>query len=240
MVLQRMDKKEYSQHWAIESAHIESQGIYKILSEIAPSENTLEIGCGNGLATRHLALNRKVISFDNNKHLIKQINKNLKTLNAKPTIIQANLFDLNNEHVELVKQFSPKVIVGWFIGSDADDIDKYSDSNLPIMEKPKKYRENIEDLIVSNKLCLQTVEWIHLVNRSGVLQDVDEEVVEAAMDDYNTHVFSQNGFEVIEVKIIDWDRNGSDFLYAKANNPNLGQGRVVPKVISILARRCDS
>ena len=108
------------------------------------------------------------------------------------------------------------------------------------MEKPKKYRENIEDLIVSNKLCLQTVEWIHLVNRSGVLQDVDEEVVEAAMDDYNTHVFSQNGFEVIEVKIIDWDRNGSDFLYAKANNPNLGQGRVVPKVISILARRCDS
>jgi SAM-dependent methyltransferase len=236
--MKRMDKKIYSEHWAKESESLDKQGIYKRLSEITPEVNTIEIGCGTGLTSRYLASKRKVISIDNNEHLIKKTALNLKNINDPPQIIHADIFDLNADVSKLIEGFSPEVAVGWFIGSHADDIDRQTSSSLQISERPKVYREKIEDLILTKIAGFPTAEWVHLAHRVGLASGANvKDIIKAEMDDYNTHVFHPNGFEVAEVEILNWDRNGSEFIYAAASNPNLAHAQVIPSCISILAKR---
>lgn len=236
--MQRMDKKIYSEHWEKETESLDNQGIYKALSKIAPKENTIEIGCGTGVTSRHLASDRKVLSIDNNEHLIEKASQTLKGMDSPPAIIHADVFELTEENLSSIKDLSPKVVTGWFIGSHADDIDKRTDSSLEIYEKPKLYREGIEDIIVGKLGAIDTVEWIHLANRGGVSADATEQqIIQSTVDDYNTHVFFPNGYEVEEVKLLNWNRNGSDFMYVNSPNPNYMGGQTIPVFVSILAKR---
>lgn len=128
--------------------------------------------------------------------------------------------------------------MGWFLGSNADDQEKYVDSDVPPESRAKKYRENVEDALLAKDICLSSVEWVHLAYRSGVIVGVSEaEVSQAVKDDYDTHVFLPNGFEVVDVQTVDWDRSGSNFQYGIAPNPNLMQGDSVLKMVSVLAKR---
>lgn len=165
---------------------------------------------------------------------------NLSSHGCSPSIIHADLFDLSDKDVDQIKNFSPKGIACWFVGLHPDDVDKHTQSTLAINERPNKYRENIEDLLLTENICLQTVEWIHLANRVGVIESASEdEIIEATKVDYNTYLFSEKGFEVDSVKIINWEREGSRFLYANAHNPNLMPGKIIPSIISILAKRVE-
>lgn len=239
--MQRMDKKIYSEHWGKETEILNNQGIYEALSKITPKENTIEIGCGEGVTSRYLASDRKVIAIDNNKYFIEKASKALRDMDSPPTIIHADVFELTKENSSSIKEFSPKVVTGWFIGSHADDIDKRTDSSLTIHEKPKLYRENIENIIVGKIGAIDTVEWIHLANRGGASAGASEEqITQPTIDDYNTHLFLPNGYEVQEVKLLGWNRDGSDFMYVNSSNPNYMGGSAVPVVVSILARRKKS
>lgn len=241
MQLARMDKKTYSEFWGEESKQLDDQGIYAALSKETPDENVLEIGCGSGLSTSYLASTRSVLSIDNNEHLVSLANTSLVKKGVATKIIYADLFTLSEKEVNEIQAFAPKGIVCWFIGSHPDDVDKRTSTPLAISERPKKYRENIEDLLLTGKLCLPTIEWIHLANRVGVIESVSEhDIIEATKDDYNTHLFSSNGFEITNVKVIDWKREGSNFMYVTAHNPNLMPGSPVHRVISILAKRIHS
>lgn len=236
--MQPMDKKLYSEHWENETKNLNSQGIYEALSKIAPNENTIEIGCGTGVTTRHLASDRKVMSIDNNEHLIEKASQTIKDMDSPPTIIHADVFELTEENINSFRDFSPKVVIGWFIGSHKDDHDKRTDSSLSIYEKPKLYRENIEDIIVGKIGAIDTVEWIHLANRCAVSKDATEQqIIQSTVDDYNTHVFLPNNYEIEEVKLINWSRDGSEFMYFNSPNPNYMGGESMPTSISILARR---
>ena len=241
MQLVRMNKKTYSEFWGKESKQLADQGIYAALSKEIPDENVLEIGCGSGLSTSYLASTRSVLAIDNNEHLVSLANASLVAKGVAARIIHADLFALSEKEKNEIQAFTPKGIVSWFIGSHPDDVDRRTSLSLAITERPKKYRENIEDLLLTEMLCQPTVEWIHLANRVGVIESVSEhDIIEATKDDYNTHLFSSNGFEITSVKVIDWERNGSNFMYVNAHNPNLMPGSAVPRVVSILAKRIRS
>jgi len=236
--MKRMDKKIYSEHWEKETNQLENQGCYKRLSEITPQGNTLEVGCGIGLTSRYLASTRSVISIENNEYLIEKSAGILKDLDSPPKILHADIFDLGIDVESQIKDFAPKVLVGWFIGSHPDDIDLRTPTSLPINEKPKKYRENIEDLITTKLASNKSVEYIHLANRAGASSEASkEDIIKSTTDDYNTHVFHPSGFEVVDVEVLNWDRDGSDFMYVNAPNPNFRGGDVVPVYTSILAKR---
>jgi predicted O-methyltransferase YrrM len=70
IVLQRMTRKDYSEFWERESSQFQRDEIYGRLSQIAPTEATLEVGCGAGWSTLSLATGRPVLAIDNNSHLI--------------------------------------------------------------------------------------------------------------------------------------------------------------------------
>ena len=238
MALQRMNQKTYSEHWEKESTLFENKGIYKRLSEIAPNQDILEVGCGIGLTTQHLASTRRVLSIDNNIYLVKKAKQQLASDNLDADIIHTDIFELSDEFINAIKEFSPKGIACWFIGSHPDDIDNRTSRSMPLLERPKLYRERIEDLLLSKDICPPSVEWIHLANRVGVMATATEsEIIEATDDDYSTNLFSSGEFKVVDVQIIDWDTSGSEFMYVQTHSRNLVPGQPIFKVMSILARR---
>lgn len=237
----RMDPKTYAEHWGKESSVFESNGVYKRLSEITPQENVLEIGAGIGLGTLVLAASRKVLALDNNVHLVDLVRTRLAAAGANAEILFSDVFEPPTESVDAIKAFAPKVIGGWFLGSNADDQDKYVTSETPQEERAKKYRENVEDAMLKASICPPSVEWVHFALRGGVIAGVTEAFAnQETKADYDKYVFLPNGFEVVDVQMLDWDAAGSSFSYGAAPNPNLLLGQSIPKVVSVLARRKSS
>jgi hypothetical protein len=138
----------------------------------------------------------------------------------------------------VIIDFKPQVVVGWFIGGCGIDIFKHTKGEPNEITKSKLYREKIEDIIVSSDVCMVSIEYIHLVNRGGLDARFSEaEIFEETKKDYGTYVFGNIGFEVVEVKNIHWPREGSEFEYGQAHNPNFAGGEVVLTITSILAKR---
>lgn len=240
-MLVRLDPKTYAEHWEKESTFFESKGVYKRLSEITPKEDTLEIGSGIGLATLALATSRRVLALDSNVYLVEKARSRLVAARAGADIVVADVFEPCEQSVNIIKEFSPKVIVGWFLGSNADDQEKHIASGVPLQEWPKKYRENMEDAMLTKSICPPSVDWVHLANRVGMITDVSEAFAkQETKADYDTHVFLPNGFEVVDVQILDWDIAGSSFSYGFSDNPNLLPGQPAAKLVSVLAKRKGS
>ena len=90
----------------------------------------------------------------------------------------------------------------------------------------------------SESLCPPSVEWVHLAQRNGMVASVSEAFAKQEHKaDYDEYVFLPNGFEVVDVQILDWDTAGSSFQYGSAPNPNRLPGQVVWKLTSVLAKR---
>jgi hypothetical protein len=96
----------------------------------------------------------------------------------------------------------------------------------------------MEDLVISRDLLIDSVNVVNFVNRGNRLSNMSDALVcQDTRDDYNTHVFKNVGFEVIDVKLFAWPQDGSSFIYGATKNPNLAKGVPVPTIISILAKR---
>ena len=230
--------EQYSQLWKRESEFLETHGIYGKLSKVTPSGNVLEFGCGIGKGTRHLSVGRSVLSLDSNPCLIEEANRYLDSVGTSRVIHQCNFFELTGDDKEIIKQFVPQVIVGWFIGAHGEEIFKRTQEEPNETTKSKLYREKIEDILVSPDVCLPSVEYVHLTNRGvRVIGFTDADCFKSAKDDYDTYVFKNIGFEVSEVMMFDWPRDGSDFQYGQAHNPNLAKGETIPIITSIIAKR---
>jgi hypothetical protein len=230
--------EQYSQRWKTESEFLESHGIYELLAKMTPQGNVLEFGCGIGNGTRHLSIDRSVLSLDSNQHLIDEASRHLDCIGANARIHKCDFFSLTKDDKEIIYEFKPKVIAGWFIGSHGVDIFKHTKEEPNEVTKSKLYREKIEDIIVSPDVCLASVDYIHLVNRGGLVVGFSEnDYFNAAKEDYDMYVFGRVGFEVFKVKYINWPREGSEFQYGQAPNPNLAKGGTVPAITSIIARR---
>jgi hypothetical protein len=229
---------EYSKQWIEESLHFESSGIYKKLAAHIPNGKVLEIGCGAGAGTLHLAQGREVMSIDNNAFLISAAKSYLDGRTSGYKIHQCDLFAMSDDDRVVVRDFAPSTIVAWFLGGSGIDVYRHTSERPEPNEKGKLYREKIEDIVISTDLLVSSVKVINFVYRSGRISHCsDEEVCKAARDDYDIHVFKNVGFEVVDVRLFDWPLDGSNFIYGAANNPNLAQGVSIPTITSILASR---
>lgn len=235
MTRELSNPEQYSNLWNNESEFLESYGIYSQLSKITPVGRALEFGCGSGNGAYHLSIDRDVLSLDSNTQLIEKARNRT---NGNVAIHQCDFFDLTEADKAVIVDFKPQVVVGWFIGGCGIDIFKHTQEEPNEITKSKLYREKIEDIIVSSDVCLASVEYIHLVNRGGLAARFSEaEIFEETKKDYDTYVFGKIGFEVVEVININWPREGSEFGYGQAHNPNFAGGEVIPTITSILAKR---
>jgi hypothetical protein len=229
--------EEYAQHWGEESAHLDAHDIYERLAGLIPAGRVLEIGCGTGRGTAQLVRGRAVLALDNNAHLIAEARRFVGD-HENAAFCRCDLFDFSETDLQTIADYRPSIIAAWFIGGSGSDVYAQTSGQPEPIEKGKIYREKVEDLITSSQVLLPSVETISLVNRSGRIAECsDDEVIEAAVTDYNTHVFDRCGFAVSDVQLLEWPRDGSKFRYGAANNPNLAPGTPIPTIISISATR---
>lgn len=232
---QLSNPEQYSDLWAKESDLLELHGVYSNLSEMTPVGKVLEFGCGVGHGTYHLSAGREVLSLDSNPDLIQKARNRIKTNVA---IHQCDFFALTEADRGVIVEFKPQVVVGWFIGGCGTDIMKHTEEEYDVIEKSKIYREKIEDIIVSPSICIGSVEYIHLANRSILSAGFSEaEIFSETKMDYDKYVFKRIGFEVVDVKNMAWPRAGSEFQYGFASNPIFAGGQTAPVIRSILAKR---
>lgn len=240
-MLQRMTPKDYSEFWERESSQFDSDKIYARLSEMVPAEATLEVGCGAGWSTLSLAASRPVLAIDNNPHLIERARARLQTHGTTAEIIQSDLFEPSDDLLKAIEAFQPKVVVGWFVGSHPDDNDKRTSTDLRAEQKPKAYRENVEDRLVVAPLCSSSVEWVHTVQRGALPPGVSDAQIKGEMArEYEDYMFKNTGFAVTDVQVLDWNQGATPFPYVQHANPNLPPGTPKPVIISILARRTSN
>jgi len=233
----RMNAETYANHWADEAARFDKQELYVELAKISPKERVLEIGCGNGLGTKKLSYDRRILVIDNNRFLLQKAKEN-NTNNPNITFIEADIFNLSPEHIQQILEFSPQGIVAWMMGSDPDTVESRTPANTGLSERPKLYREAVEDLLVLEPLCTPSVKWIHLANRVGINERAtDQEIRDATKNDYESYMLSKSDFKVLDIKIIDWNKDSSGFMYVFAPNPNFNGLNIRNCVISILATR---
>lgn len=233
---QRMDATTYPDHWARESRVNEEQGIYRTLANITPSQRTLEIGCGIGLGTVALAGKRTVLAMDNNPKLIALARQTVRDAGVGAELLHDDVFTGTAPTANAIASFAPDGIVCWFAGSHPGDVEHRTSPNLPMAERPKQYRENIEDRLVLPPLCGHSVKWIHLANRVGVSASASlSDIVQATTDDYNTHMLKGSQFQVTDVEVFDW--TPGKLAYVFADNPAFMGGQLQYKVISLLIRR---
>ena len=232
-----MNAETYAAHWADEAARFDKQNLYVELARISPKERVLEIGCGNGLGTKQLASDRKVLVIDNNRFLLQKAKEN-NLNNPNIAFIEADIFDLSPDHIKRILDFSPQGIVAWMMGSNPDTVESRTPTNTALTERPKLYREAVEDLLVLEPLCTPSVKWIHLANRVGIdARATDQEIYDDTKKDYESYMLSKSGFAVSDIKIIDWNTDSGGFMYVSAANPNFNGSSVRSCVISILANR---
>jgi SAM-dependent methyltransferase len=232
--------EQYSKLWTSESDFLDSHNIYEKLAKLTPLGNVLELGCGIGAGTQHLSSGRNLLSLDSNSNLIKAARERLVNAGINHNIHECDFFHLGDEDKRIINKFNPKVIAAWFIGSHGMDIYKHTKEEPNEHMKSKLYREKIEDVIISSDMRTDTVDFIHLVNRGGIVAGFTEvDFFNETKKDYDTYVFKEVGFEVVSVNLMDWPREGSDFGYIQAPNPILAQGEATPSIISIIAKRIN-
>lgn len=238
-----MNDKQYALAWEKESKQYnEKNKIYDKLSKLIPCGKVLEIGCGIGAGTYFLSLEHEVLSLDNNKFLINKAknfinNQKIKYKSQKEhkyKIHNCELLELTSKDKEIIKEFKPNIIVGWFIGTAGNIVDKYISDENNIDDKVKLYREKIEDIIVSNDILVDSVEIINLVGRGTLNPGYSkEDIFSSQKEDYDTYVFKKVGFEVIKVEVINWNISNSSFNYTnKDKNTNVFLSIIAKRIIN--------
>lgn len=235
--MQRMNKKSYSESWNIESNLFQQKGIYESLANELPVERTLEIGCGSGWSTIALAKSRDVLSIDNNEYLLTIAKANVEQANAKASFLLADVFDFSDDDFRKISSFSPVNIVCWFIGSHADDHDKNLDFTMPSERRVEAYREMVQSILFYEEICTASVQCVHFVDRISL--DTNANFTEVIEDEeiYQNEKFNEYGFEVAAIKILDWDRTGSNFTYISKNPNRINTNSHQTKIESVILKR---
>lgn len=229
---------DYAKRWKIESDSMASKSLYCSLSRLLPlNKKVLEIGCGCGNGAAELCKERKVLSLEINQFLINLAKENL-TGSQNVLIHKCDFLKLNKSDKEIISNFSPEIIVGWFLGGNGLDVFKHTKEEPRPENKPKLYREKIEDLITSTNICLPSVEMIHLVNRGAMVEGFSDDYTRKSVkEDYDTYVFNRIGFEVTKIDFFEWEYVSNGLDYIAAENPLLAEGNKKERITSIIAER---
>lgn len=217
---------DYANMWDEESLQYEATGAYSTLARYldthSPNGKILEFGCGTGLATRHLAENHEVLALENNANLLEKARINLAAHVDKVQLLQCDFFELTDSDMQTIQDFAPDVVIGWNIGTSGIGQLQRTSENLSLIEKPKAYRENVEDIIMEISGRLGSVELVNFVCRGVLPAGFDFQVAaKADLEDYNKYVFEINDSSKFKGKcstVVQWDTSSSTMNYVNQRN----------------------
>lgn len=232
-----MTNSEYADLWEKESLLYKNKGLYRDLYSLLPSGKVLEFGCGAGFSTEELLKNHEVLSLECNPFLISKASDYLGS--KKDCLYKCDFLQLSNKDKDIIQKFKPDIIVGCFLGANGIALLKHVKEKIPLNEKPKKYREKIEDVIVSNETCFDSVSVIQLVNRGINLPNryTDEQVRASLIDDYTTYVFGNTDFKIEDITFFDWDFETTGLNYSAISEINIQNEITKARVTSIIAKK---
>lgn len=232
-----MTNSQYADLWEKESIIYKEKGLYRDLYNLLPSGKVLEFGCGAGFSTEELLKNHEVLSLECNPFLISKASNYLGV--KKTCIYKCDFLQLSKKDKDVIQEFKPDIIVGCFLGANGLDVLNHVKEKISLNEKPKKYREKIEDVIVSKETCLHSVSVIQLVNRGTNLPELytDEEVSASVIDDYNTYVFGNTDFRIEDISFFEWDYEMTGLNYSAISDINIQNKITKPRITSILAKK---
>lgn len=237
MYEESLTNSQYADAWENESLNYKEKGLYQKLYKLLPPGKVLEFGCGAGFSTGELLKKHEVLSLECNSFLISKASKYLGS--KKSCIYKCDFLKLSEKDKKIIQEFKPDIIVGCFLGGNGIDVINHVNEKISLNEKTKKYRENIEDVIVSKELCFDSVSVIQLVNRGLYLPEMytDEEVRTSVIEDYNTYVFGNTDFKIEDVSFFDWDYEVSKIPYSTVSNINTQNKIKKFRVTSIIAKK---
>lgn len=232
-----LTNSDYANLWEKESNLINSKGVYKNLANLLPNGNVLEIGCGNGNGTLALSRKNRVLSLEVNQFCIDKT-KRLVENTGNIEIYKCDFLKLKKTDKNKILEFSPQIIVGWFLGANGCLMLEHTKDEDNFLKKAKLYREKLEDAIISPSVCLSSTNIIHLANRGLKVDSVsDNETEKSIKHDYDTYVFERIGFEVVQINFFDWDSEESKFPYIASENSFLADKKKTSRITSIIANR---
>lgn len=236
MLEKSLTNSQYADSWEKESLEYKKNGLYQKLFELLPQGKVLEFGCGAGFSTEELLKNHEVLSLECNPFLISKASNYLG--HKKNCIYKCDFLNLSKRDKQIISDFSPDIIVGCFLGANGLEVLKHVKEKVSVPEKPKLYREKIEDFIVSGEECLKNISTIQLVNRGVLISDSysDEECKNITINNYNSYVFGKNNFDIVDVSFFDWDYKSIQLDYSAVSD----LGSDVPKksrATSIIAKK---
>ncbi|ENX00425.1 hypothetical protein F900_02096 [Acinetobacter modestus] len=233
MNIQLTNEITYADLWERDSNTYEFSGLYEKLANVMPEGRTLEVGTGIGLGTIHISQKNEILSLDKNEYLVEKARKNLLNAGIKDTIHICNIFNLCANDIKIISNFKPKVITGWFIGSHSEDYDKYA-GDIQFLKRPQHYRQRMEDIIISEIICVQTVDFIHFAVRGGIVDGYSEDEAKSVQAKfYNEYVFNKINFEVSKIDLFEWDDKNLNMQYVT----NRSDTESKSYVFSIIAKR---
>lgn len=231
------DHESYARNWEAEATHLADLGMYKALVAITPKEDTLEVGIGTGVTTAELSRERRVLALECNPHLAASAAARLNDAGRDVTILLDDALNPSSATREAISRFAPRGVVGWFVGGSAVDQLRHVDNSLAAEDWALHYRELMEDALVTGALCPTSVQWVHFAARGKTDPSIPVEEVKALhASDYNREVFGPNGFEIVDIQIFEWNRQGSKFGYVDVRRDDV-PSNPVNVVVSMLARR---
>lgn len=224
--------KNYAENWSRKSECFSNHGIYERLAYILPRGKVLEFGCGSGRGTRQLLRDHAVLSLEKNNYLIAEAKRYLDIKNNHFDIHACNFLELTQIDNNIINEFEPKVITGWFMDSCNKDIVRHTPSDLHLRTKKKLYREKIENAIVALATQTPSVQYIQFVFMFYLFINAETEfILNEIKEDYDDFVFEHGGFSIVNIEETDipWYHDDENIPYSS--------DKIRPVIISMIARK---
>lgn len=183
-----MTKKQYADHWIIDSSHLLKIGCYDWMADqLGAPSIVIEIGCGTGRSTHALSKKSKVICIEPNEHMVHicyehlkengvnvKVAENVSALNnddfsSQVTIINHDVFDKSIGM--LLKKLEPQAIVCWLIGAAPENIANLLNKPLSEFngEEMPEYRRNVHKRCYElGREIFQQLGTVQVVDRVGI------------------------------------------------------------------------
>lgn len=156
---------EFMAYWEAEGQAYVRRGDYDWMAGLIPGQRVLEIGCGVGYSTAAL-LDRglAVLAIDALPECLAATGQ--RATGQGPTLLQADLADLNATQRDTITIFQPDTVACWLMGAPAE-ITGATPSEAG-QQAVAAYREKMHRLVAELAVDLPSVRYLHLVDRTAI------------------------------------------------------------------------
>ena len=156
---------EFMAYWEAEGQAYVRRGDYDWMAGLIPGQRVLEIGCGVGYSTAALlGSGLAVLAIDALPECLAATGQ--RATGQGPTLLQADLADLNATQRNTITIFQPDTVACWLMGAPAE-ITGATPSEAG-QQAVAAYREKMHRLVAELAVDLPSVRYLHLVDRTAI------------------------------------------------------------------------